>query len=164
MQKRKPWLQLVALIGGAITFGTAYYLLVLAHPSWSAAPFDSFLVIFQDAILKIGMSQVVISTTALIACITLFLMDRDWSWLIAVALLLVSLPVTMFLLMPINLHFLDLEPGVAGTAEATMLADWGRYQIVRVIADGLAFVAMCKPLIWPKHAPKTPSSIKAMTS
>lgn len=164
MQTIKPWLQLVALIGGAITFGTAYYLLVLAHPSWSAAPFDSFLAVFQDAILKIGMSQVVISTTALIACIALFFMDRDWSWLIAIALLLVSLPVTMFLLMPINLHFLELEPGAAGTAEASMLAEWGRYQIVRVIADGLAFVAMCKPLIWPKRSFQTSSSSKAFSA
>lgn len=160
----KPWLQLIALMGGAITFGTAYYLMVLAHPSWSTAPFDSFLPIFQDAILKIGMSQVTISTAALLSCVVLFFIDRDWSWLVAVVMLLVSLPVTMVLLMPINLYFLELEIGTAGAQEASMLADWGRYQIVRVIGDGLAFLAMCKPLIWPKNKPLTNLQTEAATS
>lgn len=151
MRKARPILELIALLGGAITFGTAYYLLLLAHPAWSVAPFEAFLPVFQAIILKIGMSQVIVSNIALAACVVLFFASRDWSWLIAVAMLLVSLPVTIYLMMPINFAFLDAtDPTLAQKAPA-LLAGWGAYQIIRTLADGLAFVAMCKPVIWRKH-------------
>ncbi len=151
MKKFEPSLQLIALLGGAVTFGTAYYLLFLAHPAWSAAPFEAFLPVFQGLILKIGMSQIIVSNIALVACVVLFFISKDWSWLFAVAMLLVSLPVTIYLLMPINFAFIDaVDPDLA-TKGPDMLKSWGHYQIIRTIADGLAFVAMCKPVIWPKQ-------------
>jgi len=146
----EPLLQLVALLGGAVTFGTAYYLLFLAHPAWTDAPFEAFLPVFQGVILKIGMSQIIVSNIALVACVLLFFVSRDWFWLIAVAMLLVSLPVTIYLLMPINFGFIEAtDPDLAANAPA-MLRNWGNYQIIRTIADGLAFAAMCKPVIRPK--------------
>lgn len=148
---QKP-LEVAALIGGAITFGTAYYLQFLAHPAWSAAPFDAFLAIFQGLIFNIGGSQIVVSNIALISCVILFIMSRDWFWMLAVVMLLVSLPVTMFLLMPINLAFVEAtDPELA--AEAPQLLNrWGLYQIIRTVADGVAFIAMCKPVIWRKQS------------
>ncbi len=151
MKRFEPSLQLIALLGGAVTFGTAYYLLFLAHPAWSAAPFEAFLPVFQGLILKIGMSQIIVSNIALVACVILFFVSKDWFWLIAVALLLVSLPVTIYLLMPINFQFIEAtDPDLASKAP-DLLKSWGLYQIIRTIADGLAFVAMCKPVIWPKQ-------------
>lgn len=155
MKRFEPYLQLIALTGGAITFGTAYYLLFLAHPAWLAAPFDSFLPLFQGQILKIGTSQIIVSNIALVACIALFFISRDSAWLAAVALLLVSLPVTIYLLMPINFAFLEAtDPNLADRA-SDMLREWGRYQILRTVADGLAFVAMCKPVLWPRSRATT---------
>ncbi|WP_136439451.1 DUF1772 domain-containing protein [Pacificoceanicola onchidii] len=152
MKRFEPVLQLIALLGGAVTFGTAYYLLFLAHPAWSAAPFEAFLPMFQGLILKIGMSQIIVSNIALVACAILFFLSKDRFWLIAIALLLVSLPVTMFLLMPINLAFIEAtDPNLASQAP-DLLHRWGLYQIIRTIADGLAFAAMCKPVIWPAKA------------
>ncbi|MDX8350040.1 DUF1772 domain-containing protein [Cognatiyoonia sp. IB215446] len=151
MKRFEPSLQLIALLGGAVTFGTAYYLMFLAHPAWSAAPFEAFLPVFQGLILKIGGSQIIVSDIALVASVTLFFVSKDWFWLIAVALLLVSLPVTMYLLMPINFQFIEAtDPDLASKAPV-LLKSWGQYQIIRTIADGLAFVAMCKPVIWPKQ-------------
>ncbi len=150
MRALQPYLELIALTGGAITFGTAYYLLVLAHPAWSEAPFEVSLPIFQSMILKIGMSQIIVSNIALMACVVLFFLSRDRMWLVAVVLLLLSLPVTMLWLMPINLSFLEAtDPNLANSAP-TMLRDWGHYQIIRLVGDGLAFLAMCKPVIWRK--------------
>ena len=144
----QPFIELIALLGGAITFGTAYYLLFLAHPAWSAAHFEAFLPVFQAIILKIGMSQIIVSNIALVACVILFFLSRDWSWLFAVAMLLVSLPVTIYLMMPINFTFIDTtDPNLSQSAPA-LLADWGTFQIIRTLADGLAFAAMCKPVIW----------------
>ncbi len=155
MKRFEPYLQLIALTGRAITFGTAYYLLVLALPAWLAAPFDRFLPLFQGLILKICTSQIIVSNIALVACIALFFLSRDWAWLAAVALLLVSLPVTIYLLMPINFAFLEgTDPTLADRAP-DMLRDWGQYQILRTVADGLAFVAMCKPVLWPRNHPTT---------
>ncbi len=151
MKRFEPSLQLIALLGGAITFGTAYYLLFVAHPAWSIAPFEAFLPLFQGVILKIGMSQIIVSNIALVTCIILFFLSKDWSWLLAVALLLVSLPVTIYLLMPINFAFIDAVDPVLASRAPGMLESWGHYQIIRTIADGLAFVAMCKPVIWPKQ-------------
>jgi hypothetical protein len=152
MKRLEPPLQLIALLGGAITFGTAYYLLFLALPAWSGAPFEAFLPVFQGLILKIGMSQIIVSNIALVACVMLFFISKDWLWLLAVAMLLISLPVTIYLLMPINFAFIEAtDPDLAANAPA-MLRDWGKYQVIRTIADGLAFVAMCKPVIWPKQA------------
>jgi hypothetical protein len=143
-------LELIAILFGGITFGTAYYLLFLAHPAWSSVPFEVFLPVFQALILKIGMSQIIVSNIALVAGVILFFMSRDWSWLIAVVLLLISLPVTMMWLMPINIHFLEaVEPALSDGADAK-LAAWGNYQIIRFITDGLALAAMAKPLIWRK--------------
>lgn len=151
MQTFKKPLELIALLFGAITFGTAYYLLFLSHPAWSAVPFDAFLPVFRETILSIGASQIVVSNIALVACVILFFLSRDWFWLIAVVMLLLSLPITIFWLMPINLHFLEaVEPELSRNA-AQMLSDWGNYQILRFLADGLAFAAMCKPVIWPKQ-------------
>ena len=148
MRTLRPYLELIALTGGAITFGTAYYLLVLAHPAWSSAPFEAFLPIFQGLILKIGMSQIIVSNIALVACVILFFLSRRWAWLLAVLMLLVSLPVTMYLLMPINLAFIEAtDPDLPANAPE-MLRNWGQYQIIRTIADGLAFIAMCVPVIW----------------
>lgn len=162
MRKFEPSLQLIALLGGAITFGTAYYLLFLAHPVWSAVDFSSFLPVFQEAILKIGMSQLVISNIALVCCVVLFFLSRDWFWLFAVALLLVSLPVTMLFLMPINFAFIEAtDPNLAENS-SLMLGDWGRFQIIRFICDGLAFAAMCKPIIWPK--PRAAASKESSTT
>lgn len=146
---QKP-LELVALVFGAITFGTAYYLLFLAHPAWTAVPFEAFLPVFREIILTIGMSQIIVSNIALVACVILFVMARDWLWLVAVAMLLISLPVTMAWLMPINLHFLEAAEPELSTGADDRLAAWGRYQIIRLVADGLAFIAMCKPVIWRK--------------
>ena len=154
---QKP-LELIALVFGAITFGTAYFLLFLAHPAWSAVPFEAFLPVFREIILTIGMSQIIVSNIALVACVVLFFLVRDWSWLVAVAMLLISLPVTMAWLMPINLHFLEaVEPDLSAGA-ADRLAAWGRYQIIRFVADGLAFAAMCRPVIWRKNT-KQPSGV-----
>lgn len=148
MRPLQPFLELTALIGGAITFGTAYYLLLLAHPAWSSAPFEAFLPIFQGLILKIGMSQIIVSNVVLVACVILFVLSRRWAWLVAVLMLLVSLPVTIYLLMPINLAFIEAtDPGLAANAPE-MLRNWGQYQIIRTIADGLAFIAMCLPVVW----------------
>ena len=147
---QKP-LELIALIFGAITFGTAYYLLFLAHPAWSAVPFEAFLPVFREIILTIGTSQIVVSNIALVACVALFFLVRDWFWLVAVAMLLISLPVTMAWLMPINLHFLEVAEPELSTGAADRLVAWGRYQIIRFVADGLAFAAMCKPVIWRKN-------------
>ncbi len=143
-------LELVALLGGGITFGTAYYLLFLAHPAWSALPFEQFLPVFQQLIMKIGLSQMIISNIALLACIVLFFQSKDWYWIAAVALLLLSVPITMFLLMPINLHFLEAAEPALSQGAAEKLEQWGQYQILRVIGDGLAFAAMCKAVIWRK--------------
>ena len=152
MKRFEPFLQLIALLGGAVTFGTAYYLLFLGHPAWSEAPFEAFLPMFQGLILNIGMSQIIVSNIALVACVILFFLSKDWFWLIAVALLLVSLPVTMYLLMPINFQFIEAtDPDLAAKAP-DLLKSWGQYQIIRTFADGLAFAAMCKPVIWPKQA------------
>lgn len=151
MERFEPILQLIALFGGAVTLGTAYYLLVVAHPAWSAAPFEAFLAVFQGLTLKIGGSQILVSNVALVACVILFFLSKDWVWLIAVALLLVSLPVTTYLLMPINLMFLDATDPELAIKAPGLLRDWGNYQVIRTLADGLAFAAMCKPVIWPRE-------------
>lgn len=151
MHTLKRPLQLIALLGGAITFGTAYYLLFLAHPAWTSAPFEAFLPIFQNLILKIGLSQIIVSNIALVACLLLFFLSKDWFWLVAVGMLLVSLPVTMLLLMPINFAFIEATDLNLAAKAPQMLRDWGNYQLIRTIADGLAFIAMCKPVIWPKQ-------------
>lgn len=151
MKRFEPSLQLIALLGGAVTFGTAYYLLFLAHPAWSTAPFEAFLPVFQGLILKIGMSQIIVSNAALVACVVLFFISKDWAWLWAVAMLLISLPVTIYLLMPINFAFIEATDPDLAVKAPQMLRDWGMYQIIRTVADGLAFVAMCKPVIWPKQ-------------
>ncbi len=151
MKRFEPYLQLIALLGGAVTLGTAYYLLFLAHPAWAAAPFEAFLPIFQGLILNIGLSQIIVSNIALVACVCLFFISKDWAWLFAVFMLLVSLPVTMIWLMPINFAFIEAtDPELAAKAPE-MLANWGSYQIIRTIADSTAFAAMCKPVIWPKE-------------
>lgn len=151
MKRFEPSLQLIALLGGAVTFGTAYYLLFLAHPAWSGAPFEAFLPVFQGLILNIGMSQIIVSNIALVACVILFFISKDWFWVLAVVMLLISLPVTMYLLMPINFQFIEATDPDLATKAPELLKSWGSYQIIRTIADGLAFVAMCKPVIWPKE-------------
>lgn len=143
-------LELVALFGGGITFGTAYYLLFLAYPAWSALPFETFLPVFQQLIMKIGLSQMIVSNIALLACVVLFFQSKDWYWVAAVALLLLSVPITIYLLMPINLHFLEAAEPALSQGAAEKLEQWGQYQILRVIGDGLAFAAMCKAVIWRK--------------
>lgn len=151
MKRFEPSLQLIALLFGAITFGTAYYLLFLSHPAWSAISFSEFLPVFQAMILKIGMSQIIVSNIALVACVVLFFMSKDWFWLIGGPLILASLPVTMYLLMPINFQFIEAtDPDLAEKAPE-LLRNWGNYQIIRFVGDGLAFAAMCKPVIWPKN-------------
>ena len=98
------------------------------------------------------MSQIIVSNIALVSCVALFSISRDWFWLLAVAMLLIGLPVTIYFLMPINFAFIEAtDPDLAANA-STMLRDWGNYQIIRNIVDGLAFVAMCRAVIWPKMA------------
>ena len=148
MTKVQKPLELIAILCGGITFGTAYYLLFLSHPAWMTVPFDVFLPVFRRMILNIGTSQIIVSNIALVACLILYIQSRDRFWLIAIAMLLISLPVTIYLLMPINIHFLEaIEPEVSLNA-SEKLKDWGHYQIIRFIADGLALAAMCKPVIW----------------
>ena len=60
---QKP-LELIAILCGGITFGTAYYLLFLSHPAWMAVPFDVFLPVFRRMILNIGTSQIIVSNIA----------------------------------------------------------------------------------------------------
>ena len=101
---------------------------------------------------EIGMSQIIVSNIALVACVLLFFVSKNWFWLLAVGLLLVSLPATIYLLMPINFAFIDAtDPNLAANAPV-MLRNWGTYQIIRTIADGMAFLAMCKAVIWPKQS------------
>ncbi len=157
MKPAQQPLELIAIIFGGITFGTAYYLLFLAHPAWVAVPFEVFLPLFQQLILKIGMSQIIVSNIALVACLILYFQSRDKFWLVAVAMLLLSLPLTMFFLMPINIHFLEaVEPDLSMHA-AEKLDDWRNFQILRFIGDGLALVAMCKPVIWRKKIKQPPT-------
>ncbi|WP_366523352.1 hypothetical protein [uncultured Roseobacter sp.] len=48
--------------------------------------------------------------------------------------------------MPINFQFIEAtDPDLARKAPE-LLKSWGQYQIIRTIADGLAFVAMFKPV------------------
>ncbi|MCR9237059.1 MAG: DUF1772 domain-containing protein [Alphaproteobacteria bacterium] len=147
----KP-LELVALLFGAITFGTAYYLLFLSHPAWMAVPFEHFIPVFREMILSIGASQIIVSNIALAACVILFFWSKDWFWLLAVVCLLLSLPVTMWQLMPINFHFLEAAEPALSQGAADKLSEWGNYQIIRFIGDGFAFASMCKPVLWRKKS------------
>lgn len=144
---QKP-LELKGLLCGGITFGTAYCLLFLSHPAWMAVSFDVFQPVFRQLILNIGISQIIVTNIALVACLILFFQSRDKFWLIAVAMLVISIPVTMYLLMPTNIYFLEATAPEISPNAIEKLKDWGDYQNIRFIADGLVLATMRKPVIW----------------
>lgn len=145
-----PYLELLALIGGALTVGTAYYLLFIAHPAWMALDIVDTITVFRELILRVGSSQILVSNVSVLAAIILFFTSRNYWWLVAVGLLLLSLPVTALWLMPINLQFLDEALVIDAPENIELLRQWGNYQIIRVITDLLAFIVMCKIVIWRK--------------
>ena len=145
-----PYLELLALIGSALTVGTAYYLLFIEYPAWIALDITTTITAFRELILRVGLSQGIVSTVSVVAAIILFFPSRNYWWLIAAGLLLLSLPITALWLMPINLHFLDEALVIDAPENSELLRQWGNYQVIRVITDLLAFIIMCKIVIWRK--------------
>lgn len=107
LKRTEPYLELIALVSGAITTGTAYFLLFIAHPTWMALDIVDAVISFREAIFRVGMNQVIVSNVCVVFAIILFFISRNYWWLIGAGLLLLSLPMTAAWLMPINLQLVD---------------------------------------------------------
>ena len=133
-------LEFITLLTTGLTAGTAIYISLVIHPAWLKTSVKTAVENFAPVFNGSFASQALFSTVAIICGIVLGVITGQYLWIVGSVIMIINIPFTKFILMPVN-HILLGDEGEFSDEEATELfTKWGNLQWFRTAVVVIPFI------------------------
>jgi Domain of unknown function (DUF1772) len=132
-------MKFVAVITSAMFAGAAFYVSAVEHPARLEMEARLAISQFKSSYRRATPIQVAFSALCFLACFALWLRMHKWEWLAAGALMVVVIPYTLAVMLPVN-RALQAASSSPRSDPARLLKNWGHLHTVRTIFGLVGFV------------------------
>jgi len=133
-------LEFSTLLTTGLTAGAGIYVSLVIHPSWHKTSVKTAVENFDPVFHGSALSQAIFSTIGIIGGIVLGVFTGNILWYIGSALMIFSIPFTLFILMPINNKLLGNKGELTDEKAKELFNKWGNLQWIRTFVACAAFV------------------------
>ena len=133
-------IEFIVLLTTGLTAGSAIYISLVIHPAWlktsTKSAVDNFTPVFNGSFA----SQAFFSTIAIIGGIALGFITKQHLWTLGGVLMIVNIPLTKIILMPINYILLGKKGEFTNEEANALFKKWGTLQWVRTFMVLIPFI------------------------
>ncbi len=133
-------LEFITLLTSGITAGSALYISLVVHPSWSKTSIKSAVENFKPIFNGSFASQALFSSIAILGGIILGVLTKQYFWFIGSALMVINIPLTKMVLMPINNILLGKKGECTDDKAQELFIKWGNLQWIRTTVVLIPFI------------------------
>lgn len=131
---------LVATFCSGTFFGAAVYISLAQHPAALEAGASVGGRFFRPMYRRAAPMQIVLAVAGTIAGIAAWLMEGSQLWLVGALLLASVIPITLFVIKPINDILLNPSRDADATDTQELLQQWGPRHWIRSVVSGASFL------------------------
>lgn len=124
----------------AVVFGYAVSASAVSHPAMMASAREVAVGFFDPFFHKSAHFQLVVALLVLAVSLALSLLGAGWLWVIGGAVLQLSGPYTIKILMPLNNRIMNKSADIHSEQMGRDLAAWGGLHMPRTVLAGVVFV------------------------
>ena len=133
-------LELITLLTSGITAGSALYTSLVVHPSWSKTSIKTAVENFKPIFKGSFVSQALFSSIAILGGIILGVLTKQYFWFIGSALMVINIPLTKIVLMPINNILLGKNGEFTDNKAQELFKKWGTLQWIRTMVVVISYI------------------------
>lgn len=124
----------------AMIFGYAVSASLVSYPAMMAATRETAVGYFKPYFHKSAHLQLGLSIAVLVFSLALSFLSDNWWWFAGSAILQLSGPYTIYVLMPVNYRIMGEAANIHGEQMTQDLGRWGRYHLPRTLMAGAIFI------------------------
>lgn len=124
----------------AMIFGYSMSATAVSHPAMMASSREAAVNYFKPFFHKSSHLLLVLSIAVLILSLIVSLLSGHWGWFIGSAVLQLSGPYTIFVLMPVNNRIMADGADIHSDQMASDLSRWGGLHLPRTLMAGAIFI------------------------
>ena len=133
-------IEFITILTAGLTAGTALYISLVIHPAWLKTSTKSSVEIFEPVFNGSFASQALFSTISIIGGIYLGVVTEQYLWIIGSVLMVINIPLTKFILMPINNILLGKKGEFTDNKATELFKKWGNIQWIRTTVVLIPFI------------------------
>jgi uncharacterized membrane protein len=139
--------EIVATLASGIFAGAAVYINLVEQPARLSCGVEQAVTEWRPSYKRGTVMQAPLAVIGSLAALLSWWFDRDLAWLIGGLLLLLIIPFTLVVILPINKRLESRELDLRSEEAGYLLRRWGRLHAVRSILSTVAFVMFLLRLI-----------------
>lgn len=124
----------------AVIFGYGMSATLVSHPAMMAGTRETAVGYFKPFFEKSAHLQLVLSIAVLLLSLIISFLSGNWWWFAGSAILQLSGPYTIFVLMPVNNRIMDENADIHADQMTRDLGSWGQLHLPRTLMAGAIFI------------------------
>jgi hypothetical protein len=121
-----------------VFFGAALYVSLVQHPAALETGTDFAARFFAPMYARAAIMQASLAVAGSVGALAAFCWGAGRTWLVAAILIFFVIPLTLFVIDPVNQQIKAIRPGDDGALE--LLIQWGRLHWFRTFVSGVSFM------------------------
>ena len=120
--------------------GAAIYITAVQHPAMVSCGAQVAVTVFRPMYRRAAKMQAALALIGMLAGVGTWAFRGGVVWLVGGLILGSVIPLTLFVIMPINTRLLDTELDITSAEADGLLAQWAKLHAIRSVAGGVAFI------------------------